>query len=60
MGDRYEFSQKCPKCFNKIRCYYAESAELTTTKCANCGTEFRIILDFKLEELSFVDKEPKS
>lgn len=50
MGDRYEFSQKCPKCFNKIPCHYAESCGHTTTKCPHCGTEFNIVMDFKLEE----------
>lgn len=50
MGDRYTFSQKCPKCSNQIFCYYAESSEQTTVKCTHCGTEFNIIIDFKLEE----------
>ena len=57
MGDRYELSQKCPKCFNEISCYYAESCEYTTVKCAHCGTEFNIVMDFKLEEKKSINSE---
>lgn len=59
MGDRYEFIQKCPNCFNPIHCYYAESCGYTTTKCANCGMEFKIVIDFKLEELHPREVKPE-
>ena len=57
MGDRYTFSEKCPKCFNQIFCSYAESSEQTETKCPHCGTEFNIVMDFKLEEKKSVNPE---
>ncbi len=59
MGDRYEFTQKCPNCFNQIHCYYAESCGQTTIKCANCGMEFNIVIDFKLEELHPREVKPE-
>lgn len=54
MGDRYEFSQKCPKCLKRIQCYYAESCGHTITKCPHCGAEFTMIIDFKLEEKKLI------
>jgi len=56
VGDRYTFSEECPKCFNQVFCYYAESSKHTEAKCAHCGMEFNIVMDFKLEEKSAASK----
>jgi len=52
MGDRYEWMDECPNCGHSIRCYYAESCEVTDVKCSFCKKEFNMILDFKLVEKS--------
>lgn len=48
MGDRYEFSKKCPNCGHLIRCYYADSSGIKTVLCSACKTRYELALNFKL------------
>ena len=50
MGDRYSWTENCPKCGEPMNVYYAESCEKTSEKCHKCGTTFDIVMDFKLVE----------
>ena len=48
MGDKYSWEERCPKCGSLIKCYYAESCEMTMARCPLCGERYSIVMDFKL------------
>ena len=52
MGDRLEWTQKCPKCGVDIEVWYAESCGVTTVTCRKCLTLFNIVMGFRLVESS--------
>ena len=49
MGDRYHWYQPCPHCKERMLIYYAESCDSTDTQCYKCGTEYDVIMSFKLK-----------
>ena len=49
MGDRYHWYQPCPHCKERMLIYYAESCDSTDAQCHKCGTEYDVIMTFKLK-----------
>ena len=58
MGDRFEWTEKCPKCRANIEVWYAESCGVTTVTCRKCMTLFNIVMGFRLIESSGEQAEP--
>lgn len=50
MGDRYHWYEPCPNCKERMSVYYAESCESTDAKCHKCGTEYDIVMTWRLVE----------
>lgn len=59
MGSSYTFTETCKKCGAKMECYYHPSACYITERCPTCGTIYKIIMGFTLEEIKNDEDERK-
>ena len=59
MGDRYEWDEPCPECGKTIEVGYAESCEITSVTCWECGWVFDIVMNFKLVKSNKRRKIPR-
>jgi len=50
MGDRYQWTDKCPNCGHPMQCFYADSCGIKDVKCSKCHVEYEIVLSFELRE----------